>query len=147
MNPWVILWLVLTIAFVILEISTVTLTSIWFAAGAFVAMIVALLDGSYIWQIVAFVVVTVGMLVAIRPWARKHLNSKTESTNADRAVGQVVRVTERISNLDQTGVAMVGGQEWTARTESDDIIIEAGELVQVIRITGVKLIVERVKEN
>ena len=147
MNPWVILWLILTIAFVILEISTVILTSIWFAAGAFVAMIVALLDGSYIWQIVAFVVVTVGMLVAIRPWARKHLNSKTESTNADRAVGQVVRVTERINNLDQTGIAVVGGQEWTARTESDDTIIEAGELVQVIRITGVKLIVERVKEN
>ena len=83
MNPWVILWLILTIAFVILEISTVTLTSIWFAAGAFVAMIVALLDGSYIWQIVAFVVVTAGMLFAIRPWASKHLNSKTENTNAD----------------------------------------------------------------
>ena len=147
MNPWVILWLILTIAFVILEISTVTLTSIWFAAGAFVAMIVALLDGSYIWQIVAFVVVTAGMLFAIRPWASKHLNSKTENTNADRAVGQVVRITERISNLEQTGVAMVSGQEWTARTESDDNIIEAGELALVVRIEGVKLIVERVKEN
>ena len=51
---------------------------------------------------------------------------------------------ERVSNLDQTGMAVVNGQEWTVRTEDDKTIIEQGELVRIIRISGVKLIVERV---
>ena len=72
--------------------------------------------------------------------------TKKVNTNADRAIGETVRVLERVSNLDQTGRAIVHGMEWTVRTEDDNIIIEQGELVRVLRIAGVKLIVERVEE-
>ena len=61
--------------------------------------------------------------------------------------GEKIRVLERVSNLDQTGRAIVHGQEWTVRTEDDNMIIEQGELVQVLRIAGVKLIVEKVEEE
>ena len=81
------------------------------------------------------------------PWAKTFLNDKKISTNADRAIGEVVRVSERVSNLDRTGRASLLGTEWTVRTEDDDIVIEKGELVRVVRISGVKLIVEKVKEN
>ena len=146
-NLWIVMWLVVAVLFILIEIFTVTLTSIWFAAGALAAMLVAICKGGPVFQIVVFILVTIVMLAATRPWAKKFLNNKKENTNADRAVGEEVRVLERVSNLDQTGMAVVHGQEWTVRTEDDKEIIEQGELVRIVRISGVKLIVERIKED
>lgn len=146
MNPYVFVWLIAVVIFLGVELSTVTLTSIWFAAGALAAMLVAMFDGNLIVQIIAFLIVAFGLLYATKPWAKKFIDTKKVSTNADRAIGQKVRVLERVSNIDQTGRAIVHGLEWTVRTEDDNIIIEQGELVRVVRITGVKLIVERVEE-
>lgn len=146
MNPVVFVWLIAVIVFLGVELSTVTLTSIWFAAGALAAMLVAMFNGHLIVQIVAFLIVAFGLLYATKPWSKKFIDTKKVSTNADRAIGEIVRVLERVSNLDQTGKAIVHGLEWTVRTEDDNIIIEQGELVRVVRITGVKLIVERVEE-
>ena len=147
MNPWILLWLVIAILFVVVEISTVTLTSIWFAAGALAALVVAMFNGGTVLQIVVFILVTIVMLFATRPWAKKFVNGKKVRTNVDRVIGEEVCVKERVSNLDQTGMAVVNGQEWTVRTVNDKEIIEQGELVRIIRISGVKLIVERVKED
>ena len=147
MSPMVFVWLVAVIVFLAVEISTVTLTSIWFAAGALAAMLVAMFNGHIIVQIIAFLIVAFGLLYATKPWSKKFIDTKKESTNADRAIGQEVRVIERINNLDQTGRAIVHGMEWTVRTEDDNITIERGELVRVLRIAGVKLIVERVEEE
>lgn len=147
MSPLVLVWLVAVIIFLGVELSTVTLTSIWFAAGALAAMLVAMFNGHIIVQIIAFLIVAFGLLYATKPWSKKFIDTKKENTNADRAIGQEVRVMERVSNLDQTGRAIVHGMEWTVRTEDDNIIIERGELVRVLRIAGVKLIVERVEEE
>ena len=143
----VIFWLIVVVIFLVIELSTVTLTSIWFAAGALVALFVAMADGSFIAQLVAFVIAAFGMFFATKPWADKVINSKKISTNADRAIGEEVRVLERISNLEQTGMVIVHGQEWTARTEDDEAIIEQGEKVRIVRISGVKLIVEKLEEE
>ena len=147
MNPYVLLWLVVLIVFTTIELATVTLISIWFAAGALVAVFVAMAGGGFVSQFIVFSVTAFGILIATRPWAKKFVNVKKQSTNADRAIGEEVRVLQRISNLDQTGMVMVHGQEWTARAEDDKMIIEQGELVRIIRISGVKLIVKRVKED
>ena len=146
MNPAVFVWLIAVIVFLGVEISTVTLTSIWFAAGALAAMLVAMFNGNFVVQMIAFSIVALGLLYATKPWSKKFIDTKKVSTNADRAIGEEVRVIERVSNLDQTGRAIVHGMEWTVRTENDNIIIEQGELVRVLRISGVKLIVERVEE-
>ena len=147
MSPMVFIWLVTVIIFLAVEISTVTLTSIWFAAGALAAMLIAMFNGHIIVQIIAFLIVAFGLLYATKPWSKKFIDTKKENTNADRAIGQEVRVMERVSNIDQTGRVFVNGLDWTARTEDDNITIEQGELVRVLRIAGVKLIVERVEEE
>ncbi len=146
-NWFVVLWLVVVIVFLTVEVLTVTLTSIWFAAGGLIALFVAMLGGDFAIQMIAFLIGSFGMFFATKPWADKVINAKKTSTNADRAVGEEVRVLERISNLDQTGRVVVHGQDWMARTEDDNIKIEQGELVRIIRISGVKVIVERVKED
>ena len=146
-NWYIVGWLVLVVVFLAIELSTVTLTSIWFAAGSLIALFVAMAGGGFGLQMIAFIIAAFGMFFATKPWAEKVINRKKTSTNADRAIGEEVRVLERISNLDQTGMVIVHGQEWTARTDDDKIIIEQGELVRILRISGVKVIVERVKED
>ena len=143
----IVLWLVVVIVFLAVELMTVTLTSIWFAGGGLVALFVAMAGGGFAVQMLAFLLGSFAMFFATKPWADKVINAKKTSTNADRAVGKEVRVVERISNLDQTGRVVVHGQDWMARTEDDNIIIEQDELVRILRISGVKVIVERVKED
>ena len=146
-NWFMILWLVVVVVFLGVELLTVTLTSIWFAAGGLIALFVAMLNGGFVFQMLAFLIGSFGMFFATKPWADRVINAKKTNTNADRAIGEEVRVLERINNLDQTGRVVVHGQDWMARTENDNIIIEQGELVRVLRISGVKVIVERVKED
>ncbi len=146
-NPYIILWLIVIVVFVAMELSTVTLTSIWFAAGGLAALLVAMMDGDLVVQVIAFLIVAFGLLAATRSWADRFLDGKKQSTNADRAIGEEIRVIERVSNLDRTGRAIVNGQDWAVRTVDDDMIIEKGELVRVLKIKGVKLIVEKVEEE
>ena len=94
-NWFVVLWLVVVVAFLVVELSTVTLTSIWFAAGGLIALIVAMLGGGFAFQMIAFLIGSFGMFFATKPWADKVINAKKTSTNADRVVGEEVRVLER----------------------------------------------------
>ena len=140
------IWLGLLILFGIGEAITVGLTCIWFAAGALAALVTALLGGPLWLQVLLFIVISALCMLAVRPIARKYLNSKVEPTNADRIIGQEAYVTEDIHNLRATGAVRIAGMVWTARSE-DDSLIPAGTLVRVLRIEGVKVYVERIKED
>ena len=112
----VIFWAVAVVAFVILELATVGLASIWFALGALFALIAALL-GAPLWlQIVWFAVVSVATLLLTRPLAKKYINAKTMATNADRVIGGRAVVKERIDDLAGTGAVLADGKMWSART-------------------------------
>ena len=137
----VIFWAVATVAFIILELATVGLASIWFALGALCALIAALL-GAPLWlQIVWFVIISVATLLLTRPLAKKYINSKTMATNADRVIGRRAVVKERIDELSGTGAVLADGKMWSARTV-DGRSAEPGDVVIVREIRGVKLIVE-----
>ena len=138
-----IIWLALVLLFAGAEAISVGLTSIWFAAGALCALIAALLGGSLWVQIALFLVVSILCLLAVRPLARRHLNSKVEATNADRVIGEQAQVTEDIDNIRGKGAVVIRGVAWTARSE-DGSPVPAGALVRVLRIEGVKVFVERV---
>lgn len=141
-----IVWLILLLAFAALEGITVGLTSIWFAAGALAALIAALLHGPLWLQIALFLVVSILCLLAVRPLARKYVNTQVQPTNADRVIGAEARVTEDIDNIQGKGAVSIGGIIWTARSDSDEVI-PAGSLVRVLRIEGVKVFVELIKEE
>ena len=115
----------------------------WKQNGALIALFAAVIGLNPIAQIILFLLVSLCMLAATRSWANKYINSRTQSTNADRIIGESIRIAERVSNLDQTGMAVVHGQEWTVRTRDDNETIEVGELAKVLGISGVKLIVEK----
>ena len=127
--------------------ATVGLTSIWLAGGALIALFVALAGATVAWQCIAFIVVSVLLLIFTRPFATRYINRHHEKTNCDELIGRTVRVTEQVDNYEQTGAAFANGLEWTARSEKDDQKIEAGSLATVTAISGVKLILRPVKEE
>lgn len=146
-NMYILFWLIVMIVFIVGEMISVGLTSIWFAAGALVSLLIAAFGGGVVAQAIAFLFVSGILLWFTRPWAKKFINSRVQKTNVESVVGERTRTTERVSNLDQTGRAMVQGQDWSVRTEDDKEIIEQGALVEVIRVSGVKLIVRKVEET
>ncbi len=137
----VVFWAVAVVAFIILELATVGLASIWFALGALCALIAALL-GAPLWlQIVWFVIVSVATLLLTRPLAKKYINAKATATNADRVIGHRAVVKEHIDELAGTGAVLADGKIWSART-ADGSTVEPGTVVTVREIRGVKLIVD-----
>ena len=142
-----IVWLILMAALLVIELCTLGLTTIWFAAGALAAFIAATLGGPLWLSITLFVVVSLVLLIFTRPVATKYLNSKTTKTNAESIVGQTAKVTIAIDNLEPSGQVVIGGMEWTARSTQDSIKIPEGTFVTVEGISGVKLIVREMVDE
>ncbi len=142
-----VLWLGLLILFLVIEAVTLGLTTIWFAGGAFVSFLAALLHTPLPVQGVLFFAVSLVLLFFTRPVAVRFMNQKTEKTNVDSLPGEKALVTETIENLKGTGRVKVKGADWTARTPEDGKVIAAGTVVTVQRVQGVKLIVENPAEN
>lgn len=140
------IWLGLLILFAVGEAISVGLTSIWFAAGALAALVCALANGPLWLQITLFIVVSVLCLLAVRPMAKKYLNGRVQPTNADRILGVEAQVTEAIDNIRGKGAVTIGGLTWSARSQNGEAI-PTGALVKVLRIEGVKVFVEPVREN
>lgn len=140
---WMYIWLGATVLFGAIEAITVGLTSIWFAAGALLAMITAACGGSVWLQFAVFIVATALLLVCTRPLVKKILKPKEEKTNAAALVGQEAIVVETIDNDAAAGAVRVGGKVWTARSEDGDQI-PADAKVIIARIGGVKLFVRNI---
>lgn len=142
-----IFWLIVIIACIVIEILTLGLTTIWFAGGALVAFIAALLSAPLWLQIILFVIVSAVMLLFTRPFAVKYINKGSVKTNYESMEGRVGEVMEQIDNLKATGCVRVGGQDWTARSAVPEEIIPVGTEVVVKRIDGVKLMVTPMKKE
>lgn len=141
------IWLGILALTVIVEIITTQLVSIWFAAGSLVAFLVALAGVEQLWiQIVVFVVVSAVALALTRPIVKKMINRKVEPTNADMVIGKIGIVTEKINNLENSGLVKVCGAVWTARC-TNDAVIQKDKTVIIKEIRGVKLLVEENVEN
>ena len=140
MNTAAIVWLVLMVVFLAAEASTVSMVSLWFAAGALIALLTALAGGPAWLQTLLFLAVSAGLLLALRPLVKKYLSPKLTATNVDSVVGSTGLVTAAIDNVSAVGQVKLGAMEWTARSTSGQPI-PAGTLVKVDRIEGVKAFV------
>lgn len=140
MNLAAIVWLVLMVVFLAMEASTVSMVSLWFAAGSLIALLTALAGGPAWLQTVLFLAVSAGLLLALRPLVKKYLAPKVTATNVDSIVGSTGLVTAAIDNVSASGQVKLGAMEWTARSTSGQPI-PVGTLVKVDKIEGVKTFV------
>ena len=136
----VLIWLGIMVALLIIEAITVGLTTIWFAAGAFAAMLASAVGIGIVGQVLLFFAVSLVLLFFTRPFAIRYINPHKIRTNYENAVDQTVKVTECVDNRNGTGIVDLNGQEWSARMREDPIILKEGALAKVVAIEGVKLI-------
>ncbi len=140
-------WLFVLAVLVVVEIITTGLTTVWCAVGAACAYCVRLLGGPLWLQTIVFVLVSVLLIVFLRPIALNHFNINREKTNINSLEGKKGKVTQLINNIEQTGKITIGDIEWSARTEDDDVIIDVGKIVEIVRIEGVKVIVKQTEKK
>ena len=140
MNWEAIFWLGAMIVFLLAEAATVTLVSIWFAAGALAAVVVALTGGGLGFQVTVFLLVAALMLISLRGVVRKYIRPKMVRTNVDAVIGTTGIVTTPINNVAALGQVKLGGMEWSARS-TDGSHIPEGTLIRVDRVEGVKVFV------
>ena len=137
-----IIWVAAIIIFIVIEIFTQGLTSIWFAGGALGGCIAAVAGAGPLVQVIVFIIVSILLIIATRPF-KKRMDEKIQKTNVETVIGKVAIVEEEIAPQ-QTGRVRLEGKIWTARGIGKESIF-AGERVVVTDIQGVTLTVERQK--
>ncbi len=138
----IVIWFVVIILAAVIEMNTMDLSSIWFSAGALFAFIFSLLDAGWIVQVIIFLVVSVSLLILVRPVVKKYLKTNVISTNSDRLVGKVAICTKEIKQGER-GEVKIDGKFWLAVISGEEDV-DVDEKVEVIAIEGVKLIVDKI---
>ena len=139
-------WIIMLVLAVIIEIATTDLTSIWFAAGAFAALILNLfVEDELIWlQVMIFAVVSIAAIIICKPLIKKKISSAVVETNANALIGKTVVVVDPIS-MHNPGSIKVEGIEWTAKAENESF--EPGDLVEIVSITGNTMLVKSIERR
>lgn len=136
------IWCVVIVLGVIMEASTpVQLCSVWASAGALVALVLELCGVDMTIQVIVFFGVTIVLIALTRPLAKRMTRFKKSATNADMNIGKVGKVTKVMDKELGLFRVRVENNDWSAVTE-DKTIPPVGSEISVLRIEGVKLIVE-----
>lgn len=137
------IWLAVIVLSVVVEASTCTLVSVWFIPAALISMILAFCSVDLWIQLVAFIVISLLLIIFMKPIFKNVFGVKPVATNADAVIGEKAVVIEPIDNLAGKGQVKVKGQIWTARAHDRDVKYEKDEVLSVVAIEGVKLICKK----
>lgn len=137
---WSYFWLIAAVVLGVVEILTLTLAFGLLAGAALVAAVAAGLGASVPVQLLAFAVTGGVALLAVRPIAKRHLALPPPSLDgSDALVGQSALVTREVSATG--GLVHLSGEDWSARSYDEDLVIPAGVRVDVFGIDGATALV------
>jgi len=140
---WV--WGIVTALSLILEFVTACLISVWFAAGGFITLLVTVIwsEIPIIWQCVIFVASSCALLFATRP-VFKRLTKKDVKTNTDALIGKRIKIGKQQN--DNAIYHKIADVEWRIVEDTDEELKE-GDYVEIVKIKGNKLVVDKVKKS
>lgn len=139
------LWLMILVISFTIEITTLSLVSIWFSVGALIAILLKTMGVLLTGQIIGFIVTSALTFLLFRPILMKHIKTPKVKTNMDRNIGKTGEVIKEISPL-AFGQVKIDGQIWTGKSK-DGTYIKEGTIIEVVGIEGVKLVVENKRGN
>jgi membrane protein implicated in regulation of membrane protease activity len=113
-----------------------------FALGAALAAVVSLLGVGAALSAIVFLLASGIVFGTLRPVARRHRRLPPSiRTGAAALIGRPGIVLERIANDEGVGCVKIDGEVWTARSYSDDEVIDVGQRVEVVEIRGATALV------
>lgn len=138
-----VVWLVVALALLAIEATTVTFVALYFGAGALVTALAAALGAPIAVQLLVFAVVSGATLVSTRGLVQRALQrSPVVRSNVSSLVGRRAVVTVPITAAAGRGQIRVGTEYWTARPYMPDAVdIDEGEAVEVLAVEGVTALV------
>lgn len=141
---WII-WLSIFVLAIIIEAITSDLTSIWFAGGAMIALIISFIPGVAWWiQVIVFIVISTVMILGLRPLAKKLLKKNITSSNIDEMAGKKGIMIKGYDELNH-GEVKINDVVWTAINADESKAIPQGTKVVVVAVNGNKLIVRPIE--
>lgn len=136
------IWLIIAIIFGIAEAMTPSLTLIWFSIGALVVLFLSSFIESIFIQIVLFALISTTLLfIATKKIVKKDENYKYD-TNLQAIISKRGIVKSEILP-GQTGLVVVDSEDWSA-ISIDGETLEKDDIVEVVKIEGVKLVVKKI---
>ncbi len=139
--PW--FWVGVMIVCVVVESFTLTLTTLWFACGAFITIFVSMTPLPFRWQVLIFVVLSCVLLVLTRPLLLKKMQGRKENrTNVNAVIGLTVPVTKAITQFAK-GEVKCNGTYWPAESK-DGKELDEGTVCRIISVRGNTVTVEAV---
>ncbi|MBN0048971.1 NfeD family protein [Streptomyces actuosus] len=110
------------------------------AVGAIAAAVVAALGFDAVAQVLAFLIVSVALIVVVRPIAARHRHQRPElASGVDALKGRQAVVLERVDG--SGGRIKLAGEVWSARALDAGSTYEVGQEVDVVDIEGATAIV------
>lgn len=141
MEEWL-FWLIAAVILAVGEIATMSFFLAPFAGGALVAAVTSGFGAPLALNLAVFLVISVALLMALRPVARSHKKMPAQiRTGTAALIGRTGVVVERISNDEGVGLVKIDGEPWTARSYEEELVIEPGARVHVVEIRGATALV------
>lgn len=139
-------WLIVAVLFLVVEMFTASFVFLCFCLGCLGGSLLAYFDLPVWSHILGFSVVTLISFFTIRPFMLKYAYRKSHNVkiNVDALEGSIGRVVETIDEKENTGRIFVNGDDWRARTETEEVV-PVNEKVEVIRVDSTTLIVKHIK--
>ena len=141
--PAALIWLIAALALAGAEALTGDLFLLMLGGGALAAAGSSLIFDQLWIDGAVFALVSVLLLVLVRPALRRHFQSGTGLPEPARALeGKSALVLDRVGRHE--GQVKLDGEIWTARPYNDDDVFEPGDHVTVVHIDGATAVVQKV---
>ena len=138
--PWI--WLIIFIVLIAIEAFTFSLTTIWFALGALVMILISLLKFPFSVQLLVWLILSSVLLYFTRPYALSKLKVGRVKTNVDSLVGKSALVVKTITKHEK-GEIKINGIIWSAKTENEETL-EEGRECEIVEIQGATALVKKI---
>lgn len=139
MDAWVI-WLIIGVVLGVAEIFTLSAALGLLGVAALITSGSAAIGLPVPLQLVVFVIASAAGIVVVRPIAARHMRQpQLQRFGVDALAGRTAYVVQEVTGQD--GTVRIGGEEWTARTFDQSLVIPAGATVDVIQIDGATAVV------
>lgn len=141
------IWLGVLILSIIVEAATTSLVSIWFAGGALIAMILSIPSIIPFWvEIIAFVIVSIVLMICFRSLSLKLLKRSTTRSNIDEIIGSKGVIIKKVTPIER-GEVKINDIVWTAMSYQENETIEVDTVVEVCALKGNKLYVKPINNK
>lgn len=139
---WIVSWVVVFVAALVIEIALPGLVSIWFCGGAIVSLVLSIFDVSPLIQLLAFILVSGTLLFLTKVIFKKAIEKSVPTpTNADALIGGEILMLSACS-FEVPGEGKIGDITWIVKT-LDKVSFEKGEFALIKAINGNHLVIAK----